>query len=148
MILQIQHDWLNDTFHCFTPPDNWNIPIMCNIVVGGLNEDNDALYQTTYTNLSSCCPPVANGSNIWLYRRGCGPTCYTYDTVLAGQFNECVNHAGSNTSLTWNNTDGECEYIDYAALRKQDSGAERTGSVGGVLLLAGLMSLAVIGLNS
>jgi len=56
MILQTQLDWVNNATSCYKPPDNWNIPIMCNILLVGHYDDNDPVYLKTYEDFDSCCP--------------------------------------------------------------------------------------------
>ncbi|KAG4442142.1 hypothetical protein IFR05_002355 [Cadophora sp. M221] len=143
----IQHDWISNATHCYTPPSNLNIPIMCNIA--SLFNDDDGYLR--YFEYMSCCPPNANGTNIWEVRRGCSPTCYNHDTTLAEGMNDCVkkiaeplgNANGSN--VTW----ASCEYIDYEAIKKGKlSSVGAKHGAGSLVLGTGLVTIGVMVLSS
>ncbi|KAF2119826.1 hypothetical protein BDV96DRAFT_566157 [Lophiotrema nucula] len=125
--------WAGNVTTCGRPSPDLGIPIQCSLVYSNETMRNES---QDFDLFSGCCPPVINGSNIWVTRRGCSADCWTYDTGLALNFSKCVNTTATQSNHT--RVSIYCEYIDYKHLGDVVRNNTRTSGKGRLKVALGL----------
>ncbi|GKT66839.1 hypothetical protein ColTof3_14178 [Colletotrichum tofieldiae] len=130
----LQEGWRNWPYSCGRPAPDLDIPIICTVGSNfAAKPSNNRGYLENagrdFETFRHCCPFINNRTNVYTTQDECQMSfCFTHQPGIVINWNKCVKDAagkrmgelqaeGKNFNFSRDAFRGQCEWIDYEAIR-------------------------------